>query len=83
MRDDKLTKKMHDILFAAAGEAQALNHEYIGTSVKTGQFLLSSRRQVHELYCGVMQASLTLAQRAVLMCLCDAGFPRLAPFAHS
>jgi len=31
MRDDKLTKKMRDILFAAAGQAQGLNHEYIGT----------------------------------------------------
>ena len=31
MRDDKLTKRMHDILFAAAGEAQALSQEYIGT----------------------------------------------------
>jgi ATP-dependent Clp protease ATP-binding subunit ClpC len=31
MSEYKLTDKMHAILAAAAGEAQALNHEYIGT----------------------------------------------------
>src|SRR5437762_1803290 len=31
MRDDKLTKRMHDILFSAAGVAQARSQEYIGT----------------------------------------------------